>query len=383
MWPRRDFLLGSATVLAAGALRAATPASAPDCRAVALRAFEKHKATHKLEHYTGILSLQALARLAVGLGDDGLLARARAELRPFVRGERKFTGNFPNYLCGGNGTAFLVRHGHLPEAADVVRQQADAILRVAPRSRDGILTRPDKAGTDAIFIDAAFAVAPFLASAGIAFNEPAYLEESFQQVNRLFAVLRDPANGLLHQARGFSRPGRITEDHWSRGNGWGLLAVAELLDALPANHSRRRATEKLLVDLIEACLRVQDEDGLWHQELTARHAYVETSGTGLILHALGFALLRGLLPGSRSADFERGLAGYLRYIDVDGSVRNTCIGCLSPGQGTVADYIARPARTNDPHAFGPVTLAFGTAARLARAPREICRLEPLSTDESN
>lgn len=46
------------------------------------------------------------------------------------------------------------------------------------------------------------------------------------------------------------------------------------------------------------------------------------------------------------------------------SVRNTCVGCLSPGAGKIADYLARPPATNDPHAFGPVTLAFGVAPRL-------------------
>jgi unsaturated rhamnogalacturonyl hydrolase len=371
MIPRRAFLrtaAGGALICAARpGVRGREAAGNHGARQVAWRAFEKHRATHPLDHYTGILSLQGLARLAVGLDDAELLDRAGTEFAPFVRGERRFKCNFPNYLCGGNGTAYLLAKGHLPVAADTVRRHAEEIMLRSPRSVDGILTRPDKAGTDAVFIDAAFAVCPFLAWAGTALTEPAWLEEAFQQIRRLVAILRNSENGLLHQARGFSRAGRLTEDHWSRGNGWGLLALAELVEALPVDHARRVETEAMLLGLLEACLRVQDSDGMWHQELTQPDSYVETSGSGLILHALGVAIGRRLMPPGARAAFERGLAAYSGYIEPDGSIRNTCIGCLSPGQGTIADYLARPARTNDPHAFGPVVLAFGTAARLAPA----------------
>jgi unsaturated rhamnogalacturonyl hydrolase len=366
---RRRFLerlggIGVWGALAGAKVHASSPAVAP--RAVALAAFARHQAAHPLTHYTGILSLQGLARLAVAEQDAVLLARARAELLPFVRGERVFKCNFPNYLVGGNGTAFLFRHGHLPEAAEAVRRQARVMMTESPRSHDGILTRPDKRGTDAVFIDAAFAVCPFLACAGRALQELAWLEEAFQQANRLFALLRNPANGLLHQARGFSQPGTITGDHWSRGNGWGLLAVVELIEALPDEHPRRPAAIALARDLLEACLRVQDAEGRWHQELTLESSYAETSGSGLILHALGQGLLGGWMPARHRGAFDRGLAAYRSYIEPDGSVRNTCIGCLSPGAGRIADYVARPAARNDPHAFGPVVLAFGTAAQLAR-----------------
>ncbi len=367
---RRRFLRGAGGLWALAALpggRAGERRAVPAPREVALAAFARHQAAHPLTHYTGILSLQGLARLAVAEGDVGLIARVRAELLPFVQGERSFKCNFPNYLVGGNGTAYLFAQGHLPEAAGAVRRHARTMREESPRSSDGILTRPDKRGTDAVFIDAAFAVCPFLAWAGRALHEPAWLEESYQQASGLFGLLRNPANGLLHQARGFSQPGKVTEDHWSRGNGWGLLAVTELVEALPADHPRRPEAIRLAAGLLEACLRVQDGAGLWHQEMTLESSYVETSGSGLILHALGQAILGGWMPARHRAAFERGLAAYRGCIEADGSVRNTCIGCLSPGAGGMADYVARPHARNDPHAFGPVVLAFGTAARLARS----------------
>ena len=370
---RRAFLrnLGGAAVACGIGRGAAIPALAAENasrrpREVALAAFARHQALHSFDHYTGILSLQALARLAMAEKDEALIARSREALLPFVRGERTFQCNFPNYLIGGNGAAYLLWQGRLPEAEAVVRRHARMILEEAARSRDGIVTRPDKRGTEAIFIDAAFAICPFLAFAGRALGEPALIDEALGQIRKLFAILRDPENGLLHQARGFSNRDQVTEDHWSRGNGWGLLAITEVCDALPEKDPRRAEATILARDLVEACVRAQDASGLWHQELPRHDSYVETSGTGLILYALGTGLLRGWVAPRHRPAFARGLAAYGRYIDSDGSVDHTCQGCLSPGAGTIADYMARPAAKNDRHAFGPVTLAFGVAAQLDR-----------------
>ncbi len=333
---------------------------------VAKKAFSRHLATHKMTHYTGILSLYGYARLAHITGDAALMEDIRAQLLPFVRGEREFTwSNFSNYFCGGNGTAFLYWLGHLPEAKDAVRHYADDTIQNARRDDDGIFSMPKRPRNDMIWIDVAFAVTPFLLFAGLAYNEDTYIEEAYQQTAKMVRVLLNPENGLLHQARGFAAPGAITEDHWSRGNGWGLHALAELVNYLPDDDPRRPDSERMFVDLVNACLKVQDADGMWHQEMTdLDRSYVETSGTGLILYAIGVGLEKGLLPESVRDDFVRGLQGYLTYIRDDGSVYHTCRGNLAPGDGSILAYKAAPPVFNDTHAFGPVILAFGQAARL-------------------
>ncbi len=329
---------------------------------IAVRAFQKHVATHPLTHYTGILSLHGFARLAQITGNPAVLADCRRQLLPFVAGERPFKANFTNYYCGGNGTAYLLWQGALPEAEATVRHYAEEFYR-APRDEGGILTMPG-ADRPKIWIDVAFAVTPFMLFAGLTLGEETYIEAGFQQIKMMYDVFRDPANGLLHQARGFTAPGVLSQDHWSRGNGWGILALAELAQYLPAGHPRRPAAEQMFTDLLDACLRHQDADGMWHQEITDHDSYVETSGTGLILYALGVALAQKLVPAAAMDAYVAGLTGYLQYIRPDGTVYHTCRGCLNPGQGTITDYKQRAPVVNDPHAFGPVTLAFGQALRL-------------------
>ena len=332
-------------------------------KAIARRAFEKHVELHPLAHYTGILALEGLAHLA-GDGDDAeLLAYCRGQFQPFVAGKVSFGCNFPNYLCGGNGAALLCWKGLLPDVAESCRRYAEQIMNTAPRDPAGLLRLPGDR-VDRVWIDAAFATVPFLLYSGLALNNPDYVDEAFRQATGLCDVLRDPANGLLHQSRGWVGVNKVSPDHWSRGNGWGALALAELVAGLPDDHPRRAASERALVDLLTACLRFQDSAGVWHQEMTeTQYSYVETSGTGLILFALGVAVERNLMDGGRAA-LQRGLAGYSQYITADGSVFHTCRDCLSPGDGSIAAYMARPPVLNDPHAFGPVVLAFAQAHRL-------------------
>jgi unsaturated rhamnogalacturonyl hydrolase len=332
------------------------------CFDTAVGAFHKHVATHPLAHYTGILSMHGYARLGIISGNPAVLDEARQTLLPFVRGERAFKANFTNYFCGGNGTAYLHWLGKLPAAAGTLRHYAEDFFQ-APRSSDGILRMPNSEA-EKVWIDTAFAVTPFMLFCGLAFDEERYIRAGYDQIDLMYHLLRDPDNGLLHQARGFTGPGVFSQDHWSRGNGWGILALTELVQYLPERHACRPGAEAMFTALVEACLRVQDEQGMWHQEMTDHDSYVETSGTGLILYAIGAGLEKGLLPDSVMEPYLRGLRGYSQYISPDGTVYHTCRGCLNPGKGTIADYKQRPPVINDSHAFGPVILAFGQAMSL-------------------
>lgn len=95
--------------------------------------------------------------------------------------------------------------------------------------------------------------------------------------------------------------------------------------------------------------------------MTQKEAYVETSGSGLILYAIGAGIQSGILNDSYRVSFEKGLAGLLAYISSDLDIYHTCRGCLCPGTGTKLEYRAQAPVVNDPHAFGPVVLAMGQA----------------------
>jgi len=333
-------------------------------KTLALAAVRKHLEVHgSFDGYPGIVVLHGLARLAAKTGDPALLGSARDSLMPFVRGERQFRNNFPNYLCGGNGAAYLFWQGHLPEVEASLRRYAVQIMEEAPRDPEGILCLPSHPEKNMIWIDVAFAVTPFLLFTGLAFDEPSYIEEAFQQTSKMVRVFQDPENRLLHQTKNFTGqlPGNISEDHWSRGNGWGIYALTELACQLPADHPHKTEAVRLYREQVQACLEFQNSEGLWHQEMTEKESYVETSGSGLILYAIGAGIEAGVLDASFREPFVRGLGGLLAYISGDLDIYHTCRSCLCPGLGTKLDYMATPPKLNDHHAFGPVVLAMGQA----------------------
>jgi Predicted unsaturated glucuronyl hydrolase involved in regulation of bacterial surface properties, and related proteins len=341
-----------------------SPLKTSSTLALALGAARKHHEVHgSLGHYTGIVTLHGMARLAVGTGEAAILGETRRRLEPFVRGEMTFPCNYPNYHCGGNASAYLLWRGLLPEVRDAARRHADQILHEAPRDPDGIVCMPGDPAAHKVWIDSAFAVSPFLLFTGLAFGDERCVEEAFQQTAKMVRLFRDPANGLLHQSKNFRGrlPGNISEDHWSRGNGWGIYALAELACHLPAGHPRKGEAVGLFVEHARACLAVQNAEGLWHQEMTEPNSYVETSGSGLILYAFGAGLQAGLLDAAFRPALEKGLSGMLRYISSDLDIYHTCRGCLCPGSGTRLEYMATPPVVNDPHAFGPVVLSMGQA----------------------
>ena len=126
---------------------------------LAFGAFEKHLSLHPIAHYTGVLSLQGLARLAAYAEEPALTDYCRRQFEPFLSGRVNFSCNFPNYRCGGNGAAFLLFNGLVTEGPDAFRKYAEQIMHDAPRNPDGLVRMPGER-TDLIWIDAAFAVTP-------------------------------------------------------------------------------------------------------------------------------------------------------------------------------------------------------------------------------
>lgn len=340
---------------------------------IALRAFEKHVELHTLGHYTGIVTLHGLARLGLVLkrhGDETVLYKARTYLAPFLRGEEKFKCNFPNYHLGGNGAAFLWWRGELPDASDAMFvSTVDEMIHRAPRDRNGIYCMPSAPQDEKIWIDVAFAVTPFLLFCGLKLGRQDCLDESWSQTRKMVERLRVAETGLVNQAINIRGAGHRTGDHWSRGNGWAILALTELMQYFPESHPARGEVVAMYRGLVDACLRVQNPVfGLWHQEMTEPKSYIETSGSGLMLYAIGAGIECGVLAGdSYRRAFEKGLHGMMSYIALDGSVHHACVGCLSPEDGSREAYMRHPHNMNDPHAFGPLVLAYGQAVRLGFA----------------
>jgi rhamnogalacturonyl hydrolase YesR len=323
--------------------------------------------------YPGMLLLHGMGEMALvhPQRKEELLGRTIELFKKYRSKEIKGRGSFICYEAGGTGAAML----YSMKLADVLAEQVDdcaqRMVQKQKRSTEGLLI-PHWATENQVFIDMAFPVTPYLLYTGLAFDRPEHVDLAVSETLELFKILADNKTGLVHQGRGFSAADAISEDNWSRGNGWGAFALSILVRDLPAQHPKRAEVVRLAKAFYAAVIKHQNQEGLWHQEMTDQTSYVETSGSGLLLYGLGIMIEKGLLDVQYKQNIELGLRGYLAYIDADGSVSHTCTAGLCPGKGSKEDYKNHNWALNDPHAFGPVVLAFTQGFRLG-----ITRVEPL------
>jgi rhamnogalacturonyl hydrolase YesR len=319
-----------------------------------------------LTTYQGSLLMHSMSELGAFQADGKVLGNALDLFEQYKSKRIKAKGSFVSYEAGGTGIAYLNYLKKTTNFSEHVADYADKLFKKQKRSSEGILTAVWANDTlDQVFIDIVFAVTPYMLYSGLALNKPEYVDAAVFETTEMFKILKDKDNGLLHQARGFRGKNVISEDNWSRGNGWGAFALASLIRDLPDNHPKKAEVNLLAKNFFTAVLKYQNtEGGLWHQEMSDKTSFVETSGSGLLLYGLGIAIEKGIIDKSNIAHFKQGLRGYLDYIAADGSISHTTIGCLSPRRGTKMDYANHVWKYNDAHAFGPAVLAFTQAAKM-------------------
>lgn len=316
--------------------------------------------------YKGSVYLQGLVELSLASGDDELMKMTKSLLDDFVSGKRKGRGNFISYFYGGTSVAQMYFHGH-DEYASLARKAADLMWTGQKRNPDGHMVPPwdyidDK---NPVFVDVLLAATPLYLYQGLKENRQDYVDYAVWMLTDVLGILADKSTGLYHQARGVKGLGKgdISQDCWSRGNGWASLAYASLLHDLPSSHPQYRTVRNMARKFFKAVVNHQDADGLWHQEMTMHDSFVEISGSALLLYGLGAAIETGVLPRSYDKAFRKGLSGIMTYISERGDVGNTCWSCLAEGDCSKKAYASHIYYMNEPHGFGAVLLAFSQALR--------------------
>jgi rhamnogalacturonyl hydrolase YesR len=130
-------------------------------------------------------------------------------------------------------------------------------------------------------------------------NEPKYREHAMAEFWATTDFLYDPAEKLyFRDSRFFERRDEQNRKlFWSRGNGWVLAGIANMLDLLPGDHADRARLESLFRQMAARIREVQKPDGYWAPSLLGpENSPAETSGTGFFVYSLAWGVNRGLLP---------------------------------------------------------------------------------------
>ncbi len=184
---------------------------------------------------------------------------------------------------------------------------------------------------------------------------------------------------------------------WSRGNGWVLGGLAQILQFLPKDEPSRKSYENLYTAMAEKVASLQGEDGLWRVNLADPEHYKggETSGSGFFTYAIAWGINNGLLDRDKYLPIAiKGWKGLLTRVRPDGMV-----GYVQP-VGSAPDSFTKDTT----HAYGvgafllagsEIARALGMAAKIsdsqllrraeaiyaAKSPKAYAHIEPRRKDD--
>jgi unsaturated rhamnogalacturonyl hydrolase len=143
-----------------------------------------------------------------------------------------------------------------------------------------------------------------------------------------------------------------------------VLAQAELLSFLPAEHPRRREVLGRFQQHMEGLKRCQHPNGGWHQVLNEPRSWIETSCTCMFVYGFALGVREGWLDSSCNDTVKKGWNAITEKVTDSGEIIDTC---GSTDTGNLQYYMNRPRIKNDLHGYGSFMLAAAETARLEKS----------------
>ena len=235
---------------------------------------------------------------------------------------------------------------------NLVEQSIQAVRQAIPRLQDGTLARITPA-TLTVQSDDLFMAGILLIRAGIKLQQPELIEEAVQQTLNFHNYLFNKEKQLYHHAY-FSWDNTQSCCHWGRGLGWMMLIYAELLEVLPTDHPKRAQLIRNFQAASAGLLKVQGEDGRWHQILDDPSTYYETSATAMFIRAFAAGVSNNWYPAGLRKEYRqsaiRAWTALQTQVSEQGEVQGIVRG--TPIFQTADEYANWTARSNDPRGLG-------------------------------
>ncbi len=151
--------------------------------------------------------------------------------------------------------------------------------------------------------------APFYLAYLLAFEEGQGLEDVTKQFILCEKHTKDSETGLLYHAwdekhiQPWCDPETgLSPNFWARSLGWYVMALVDVLEILPTEHSDYQELVRILNDTLTAVKKYQDaETGVWYQVVTQgsrKGNYLEASASSMIVYAMAKGIRLGVLEAS-------------------------------------------------------------------------------------
>ena len=279
----------------------------------------------------------------------------------------------PKWLddCGAMTAAMIKATLADPQQAKPFRALLDNwfnfVMYKEYRMGDGILARHRPASNSVWLDDMYMGITPIAFRGKLSQSERGdltqkYYNEAINQVLLFKKYLWIPEKNLYRHGwiDGMSEHPAY---HWARANGWAVLTMCDVLDAVPERTQGWTEVRDLLVSLLRGLAEYQSPEGTWHQLIDKTESYLETSASAMYVYGYAHAINKGWLDRTAYQDIARaGWNGVAKQINEKGQVENTCVGT---GLGwTNTFYEGRPVNVLAAHGYGPVLLAAAEMIRM-------------------
>jgi rhamnogalacturonyl hydrolase YesR len=230
------------------------------------------------------------------------------------------------------------------------------------RLRDGTFAR-NRPLPNSVWVDDLYQGIPALAQIGKLTGEKKYYNEATRQVFLFSERLFDREKGVcMHGWVAGMEPQPAF--YWARANGWAIMAIASLLDVLPADHPQRTPLLELFKAYCHGLFKLQSGTGFWHQLMDRNDSFAETSATAMFTYVLAHGINKGWLDlRSYGSAALLGWNAVSTKVNAMGQVEGTSAGTSMAFDA--AFYYQRPVGTG-PHGYGSLLLAGSAVFRLLK-----------------
>lgn len=252
-------------------------------------------------------------------------------------------------------------------AAAHIREQ----LKTHPRTSEGAYWHK-KIYPYQIWLDGLYMGSPFYLEYVMRYEEGQGLEDITKQFIICEKHTRDSATGLLYHAWDEQRvqpwcnpETGLSANFWGRSMGWFVMALVDVLELLPSEHTDYKELTRIFGDTMTALRNYQDADtGVWYQVVNLgdrKGNYLEASASSMIVYAAAKGMRLGLLDNSWSEMLKRAYKGVITefvletkegWVNLNKNCQVAGLGGSDQRDGTFAYYISEPIVTNDQKGIG-------------------------------
>jgi len=267
--------------------------------------------------------------------------------------------------CGAIGAALIKANARWkdPRYRPVIDLVADFVLHKMQRMPDRTIARP-RPYPVSMWADDMYMSVPFLAQMGVLTGDNAYFDDGATQVIQYAARLMNPVTGLFDHTW-FAHEPTDPKFYWGRGNGWALMATAELLSVMPEQHPKRAQVLDIFRRGVQGAAAVQSGSGAWHELLDRSDSYLESSVTAMFTFAIARGVNRGWIQPIYAPIAQTGWRALEQRIGPDGTIEGTVVGTTAAYDAVY--YYNRPTDPKAMQGFGAALMAGAEVLTMIRS----------------